>query len=110
MHRVLGSEGTGQRAARAAFGRHTRSDASRVTPAARGSLRTVPTIRRRLLVALLLAIAAGLVPIGRAGSLLVHSLIGFIVGGLSFAVPLLVHILGHDAPATREKVAGRDGD
>ncbi|MGW5240388.1 DUF1345 domain-containing protein [Monashia sp. NPDC004114] len=70
----------------------------------------MPTIRRRLLVALLVAIAAGLVPIGRAGSLLVHSLIGFIAGGLSFAIPLLVHLLSHDAPATRDKVAGRDGD
>jgi uncharacterized membrane protein len=70
----------------------------------------VPTIRRRLLVALILAIAAGLVPVGKAGSVLVHALIGFIVGGLSFAVPLLVHILSHDAPSTRDKVAGRDGD
>ncbi len=70
----------------------------------------MPTIRRRLLVALVLAVAAGLVPIGKAGNVLVHSLIGFIVGGLSFAVPLLFHILSHDAPATREKVAGRDGD
>ena len=25
-------------------------------------------------------------------------------------MPLLVHVLGHDAPATRAKVAGRDGD
>jgi uncharacterized membrane protein len=70
----------------------------------------VPLIRRRLLVALIVAIVAGLVPLGSAGSLLVHSLVGFILGGLAFAVPLLAHILGHDAPATREKVAGRDGD
>jgi len=70
----------------------------------------VPTIRRRLVVALVAAIAAGLVPLGPVDGVLVHSLVGFIVGGLAFAVPLLVHILGHDAPATRDKVAGRDGD
>ena len=39
-----------------------------------------------------------------------HALAGFVVAGLAFAVPLLVHVLGHDAPATREKVQGRDGD
>ena len=70
----------------------------------------MPTIRRRLLVALAVAVVAGLVPLGSAGGVLVHCLVGFIAGGLAFAVPLLVHILGHDAPATREKVAGRDGD
>jgi uncharacterized membrane protein len=70
----------------------------------------VPTIRRRLIVALAVAVAAGLVPLGAAGGVLVHCLVGFIAGGLAFAVPLLAHILGHDAPATREKVAGRDGD
>jgi uncharacterized membrane protein len=70
----------------------------------------VPTIRRRLLVALAVAIAVGLVPLGPAKGPLVHALVGFIAGGLTFAVPLLVHILSHDAPATREKVAGRDGD
>ena len=97
-------------AARAATCCHTRRDSSRLTPGRGGSLRTVPTIRRRLLVALLVGIVAGLVPLGRAGNLLVHSLVGFIVGGLAFALPLLVHILSHDAPATRDKVAGRDGD
>jgi uncharacterized membrane protein len=70
----------------------------------------VPTIRRRLLVAVLVGVAAGFVPLGSAGGSLVHALAGFVAGGLAFAVPLLVHVLGHDAPATRDKVAGRDGD
>ncbi|GAB3875130.1 hypothetical protein GCM10028802_10880 [Terrabacter terrigena] len=39
-----------------------------------------------------------------------HALAGFVVGGLTFALPMLLHVLGHDAPATREKVQGRDGD
>ena len=70
----------------------------------------MPTIRRRLLVAVLVGIAAGFVPLGSAGGPLLHALAGFIVGGLAFSVPLLVHVLGHDAPQTRDKVAGRDGD
>ena len=70
----------------------------------------MPTIRRRLVIALACAIVAGFVPLGAASGALTHGLVGFIVGGLAFAVPLLAHILGHDAPATREKVAGRDGD
>ncbi|WP_323095998.1 DUF1345 domain-containing protein [Intrasporangium sp. YIM S08009] len=70
----------------------------------------MPTIRRRLLVAVLVGAVAGLVPLGPAGGPLVHALVGFVVGGLTFAVPLLAHVLGHDAPGTREKVAGRDGD
>jgi uncharacterized membrane protein len=74
----------------------------------------VPTIRRRLLVAatvgVLVGVLAGLVPLGPSRGLLVHLLEGFVVAGLVFAVPLLTHVLGHDAPSTREKVAGRDGD
>jgi uncharacterized membrane protein len=71
----------------------------------------VPTIRHRLLLAIALGVLAGLlVPLGRSSHVLTHALVGFVVGGLVFAVPLLVHLLGHDAPATRAKVAGRDGD
>jgi uncharacterized membrane protein len=71
----------------------------------------VATIRRRLGVALLVGVVVGLfVPLGPAGELLTHLLTGFVAGGLAFAVPLLVHILGHDAPSTRARVEGRDGD
>jgi len=78
----------------------------------------VPTIRRRLAIAVVVGVLAGvlagdLAPLGAADtgrSLLVHALAGFVVGGLAFALPLLLHVLGHDAPATREKVQGRDGD
>ena len=78
----------------------------------------MPTIRRRLAIAVVVGVLAGvlagdLAPLGAADtgrSLLVHALAGFVVGGLAFALPLLLHVLGHDAPATREKVQGRDGD
>ena len=71
----------------------------------------MPTIRRRLALAVVVGVLAGaLVPLGPAHGTLVHALAGFVVAGLAFAVPLLVHVLGHDAPATREKVQGRDGD
>jgi uncharacterized membrane protein len=71
----------------------------------------MPTIRRRLALAVVVGALAGLfAPLGPAHGFLVHGLAGFVVAGLAFAVPLLVHILGHDAPATREKVQGRDGD
>ncbi|HEX5969956.1 MAG TPA: DUF1345 domain-containing protein [Intrasporangium sp.] len=51
-----------------------------------------------------------LVPLGAADALIARLLVGFLVAGLAFAVPLLAHLLGHDAPATRQKVEGRDGD
>ena len=71
----------------------------------------MPTIRRRLLVASVLGVLAGLlVPLGVTRHALTHALAGFVVGGLVFAVPLLVHVLGHSADDTRAKVAGRDGD
>lgn len=78
----------------------------------------MPTIRRRLAIAVVVGVlagvlAGGLAPLGAADTgrgLLVHALAGFVVGGLAFALPLLLHVLGHDAPATREKVQGRDGD
>jgi uncharacterized membrane protein len=71
----------------------------------------VPTIRRRLALAVLVGVVAGfVVPLGPARGTLVHGLAGFIVGGLAFALPLLLHLLGHDGPATRERVQGRDGD
>ena len=74
----------------------------------------MPTIRRRLAIAAVAGVLAGIIaPLGAAGTrrgLLVHGLAGFVVGGLVFALPLLLHVLGHDAPATREKVQGRDGD
>ena len=71
----------------------------------------MPTIRRRLLVASVLGVLAGLLlPLGVTRHALTHALAGFVVGGLVFAVPLLVHVLGHSADDTRAKVAGRDGD
>ena len=51
-----------------------------------------------------------LVPLGAADALLARLLVGFVVAGLAFAVPLLAHLLGLDAPATRLKVEGRAGD
>jgi uncharacterized membrane protein len=78
----------------------------------------VPTIRRRLAIAVVVGVLAGvlagnLAPLGAADTgrgLLVRALAGFVVGGLAFALPLLLHVLGPDAPAPREKVQGRDGD
>ncbi len=71
----------------------------------------MPTIRRRLLVGGVLGVLAGFfVPLGMTTHALSHALAGFVVGGLIFAVPLLVHVLGHSADDTRAKVAGRDGD
>jgi uncharacterized membrane protein len=70
----------------------------------------VPTIRRRLLAALLVGALATLLPLGPADGLLPRLLVGFIVAGVAFAAPLLAHLLRHDAPATRQKVEGRDGD
>lgn len=68
-------------------------------------------IRRRLAVAGLVGLLAGLfVPLGPAHHLLTHSLAGFVVGGLAFSVPLLVHVLHQDAASTKERVRGRDGD
>lgn len=51
-----------------------------------------------------------LVPLATADAPIARLLVGFVVAGLVFAVPLLAHLLGHDAPATRQKVEGRDGD
>ncbi len=68
-------------------------------------------IRRRLLVATVVGLLSGLlVPLSPSDSPLVHGLAGFIVGGLAFALPLLAHALSHDAPSTRARAAGRDGD
>ncbi|WP_343995077.1 DUF1345 domain-containing protein, partial [Terrabacter terrae] len=68
-------------------------------------------IRRRLAVAVVIGVIAGLfVPLGPAHNVLTHTLAGFVVGGLVFAVPLLVHVLRLDAATTRERVRGRDGD
>ncbi|MEO7753186.1 MAG: DUF1345 domain-containing protein [Terracoccus sp.] len=71
----------------------------------------MPTIRRRLVVALAVGLATGLlVPLGASASALTHTLVGFVFGGLAFAPPLLLRVLRHDAAATRKRVAGRDGD
>jgi uncharacterized membrane protein len=71
----------------------------------------VPLIRRRLAVAGLVGVLVGLfVPLGAAGEPLTHTLVGFVFAGLAFAVPLLAHLLGHDAPSTRQRMEGRDGD
>ncbi|HSU74759.1 MAG TPA: DUF1345 domain-containing protein [Terrabacter sp.] len=68
-------------------------------------------IRRRLAVAGIIGVLAGMfMPLGPAHHLLTHSLAGFVVGGLVFSVPLLVHILRQDAASTQERVRGRDGD
>ena len=61
--------------------------------------------------AVVVGVLAGLfVPLGPAHSVLTHTLAGFVVGGLVFAVPLLVHVLRQDASSTQERVRGRDGD
>lgn len=71
----------------------------------------MPTIRRRLGIATVVGLLVGLlVPLGSAAEPLTHGLVGFVAAGLSFAPPLLVHVMAHDAPATRQRVAGRDGD
>jgi uncharacterized membrane protein len=71
----------------------------------------VHLIRRRLAIGGVVGVlAAFLVPLGVAGKPLTHGLVGFVFAGLTFALPLLVHILGHDAPSTRERMQGRDGD
>lgn len=89
----------------------TRALAPPVVPIRGRYIAAVPLIRHRLLVGTLVGVVAGvLVPLGAAGSLLTHALLGFVAGGLAFAVPLLLHVLGHDAVATRSRVAGRDGD
>lgn len=68
-------------------------------------------IRARLAVAVVVGVLAGLfVPLGPAHNVLTHTLAGFVVGGLVFAVPLLVHVLRQDAASTQERVRGRDGD
>ncbi|NUO90347.1 MAG: DUF1345 domain-containing protein [Dermatophilaceae bacterium] len=68
-------------------------------------------IRARLALAAAVGVLAGLfVPLGPAHSVLTHTLAGFVVGGLVFAVPLLVHVLRQDASSTQERVRGRDGD
>lgn len=67
-------------------------------------------IHRRLLVAVVVGVAASFIPLGPAHGVAPHSLTGFIVGGIVFAVPLLVHVMGHDALATQRHVEGRDGD
>jgi len=62
-------------------------------------------------VAGIIGVLAGMfMPLGPAHHLLTHSLAGFVVGGLVFSVPLLVHILRQDAASTQERVRGRDGD
>lgn len=67
-------------------------------------------IRRRLAVAGLLGVLTGFfVPLGPAHSL-THALAGFVVGGLVFSVPLLIHIWRQDAASTQDRVRGRDGD
>ena len=59
----------------------------------------------------IIGVLAGMfMPLGPAHHLLTHSLAGFVVGGLVFSVPLLVHILRQDAASTQERVRGRDGD
>ncbi len=59
----------------------------------------------------MLGVVAGfVVPLGSATGVLPRFLFGFIIAGVAFAVPLLIHLLGHDAPATRQRVEGRDPD
>lgn len=50
------------------------------------------------------------IPMGPASGPLPEGLLGFVVFGLTFAVPLLVHVMGHDAVRTKLRVAGHAGD
>lgn len=57
--------------------------------------------------ALLGGILAGvLVPLGRGSSVLSHLLLGFVAAGLTFAAPLLLHLMRYDGARTRAYVAG----
>lgn len=47
-------------------------------------------------------------PLGAAAGRVPHLLVGFIVAGLAFAVPLLATLLRFDADATRSHVEGED--
>lgn len=47
---------------------------------------------------------------GPAAGALPEGLFGFVVFGLTFAVPLLVHVMAHDAVATKLRVQGHAGD
>lgn len=67
------------------------------------------SIRYRLAAAALLGIAGGLlIPLGTAAGRVPHLLVGFIVAGLTFAVPLLATLLRFDPVATRSHVEGED--
>ncbi len=67
-------------------------------------------IRRRLAVAGLLGVLTGFFLPLESAHALTHALVGFVVGGLVFCVPLLIHIGRQDAASTQEHVRGRDGD
>lgn len=66
------------------------------------------TIDTRLVFALVAAIAGGFVPLGPVSGILPHLLVGAIVAGLTFVVPLMRTLLAIDAAATREHVDGED--
>jgi uncharacterized membrane protein len=72
----------------------------------------VGKIRVRLSVALLVgivvAVLAGLVPLGPSRTALADLLIGFIAAGLAFALPLLHTLMSFDSAATRSHVDGED--
>lgn len=72
-------------------------------------MRQVHAIRVRLAVALVTGTSAGLaVPLTERSGLVEHLLVGFVVFGLAFAVPLLTTVLRADAATTRRHVAGED--
>lgn len=70
----------------------------------------MPTIPLRLGIALVVGVLAAFIPLGSGSQPVTHGLLGFVAAGLAFAVPLLAHIMSHDASSTRLKVQGRDGD
>lgn len=67
-------------------------------------------IRIRLLVALVVGVAAAFIPLVKSSTWLTHLLVGFIAAGLSFSIPLLVYVMRRDGAETRRIVAGHGGD
>jgi len=68
-------------------------------------------LRRRLGVAAVVGVVAALlVPIGPAESLVTRGLAGYVAAGLALALPLVVRIVREDPETTKARMEGGDGD